>query len=282
MWFILSILSALSWSLTDVFGKKLSTDYKILPILTYRYLFSIPFLAIYFIFIEIPHINPKFWTTIIVLLPLELTASILYLKAIVISPISLVTPFIAFTPIFLLLSSFIILGEKVSLQGAIGVILITTGAYKMNSSSKDLLLPFKKIFQKKGILLMLIVALIYSITSNLGKLAIRYSSASFMGVFYTSLLGIVFTMLVLIKGERLTPKRMNFSLSAIGFFNAIMMITHLVAIQYIQVAYMIAVKRSSMLFSVVFGYLIFKETGIRNRLFSALLMMIGVLLILLT
>ncbi|MCK4339449.1 MAG: EamA family transporter, partial [Candidatus Cloacimonetes bacterium] len=258
---------------------KLTKQYQILQTLTYRYIFSIPFLGIYFLFINIPKIDPRFWITILILLPLELTAAILYLKAITISPLSLVTPFVAFTPAFLLLTSYLILGETVSMLGAVGILLITIGAYTINFSSKNFLLPFKKIFKEKGIWLMLIVAFIYSITSNLGKVAMRYSSPSFMAVFYTTLLGIVFAILTLVKKQKLKPQKFEFSLGAIGFFNAIMMISHMIAIKYVQVAYMIAVKRTSMLFGVFFGYLFFQEKEIGKRFFSACLMLVGVILI---
>ena len=281
MWFLFSLISAVNWSLTDTFGKKLAQQYQILSTLAYRYLFSIPFLGIYFLFITIPKIDPRFWLTILILLPLELTAAILYLKAITISPLSLVTPFVAFTPAFLLLTSYIILGETVSTQGAIGILLITVGAYAINFSSRNFLLPFKKMFKEKGILLMLIVAFIYSITSNLGKMAMQYSSPSFMAIFYTTLLGIVFALLALVKKQNLKPKKFELSLVAIGFFNTIMMVSHMIAIKYVQVAYMIAVKRTSMLFGVFFGYLFFHEKEIGKRFFSACLMLAGVILIVL-
>lgn len=290
MWFLFSLISAVSWSLTDTFGKKLTKQYQILQTLAYRYVFSIPFLGIYFLFITIPKIDPRFWITILILLPLELTAAILYLKAITISPLSLVTPFVAFTPAFLLLTSYLILGETVSKLGAVGILLITIGAYTINFSSnpvrngfsngtKIFLLPFKKIVKEKGIWLMLIVAFIYSITANLGKVAMRYSSPSFMAVFYTTLLGIVFAFLALVKKQKLKPQKFEFSLGAIGLFNAIMMISHMIAIKYVQVAYMIAVKRTSMLFGVFFGYLFFQEREIGKRFFSACLMLVGVILI---
>lgn len=280
MWFLLSLFSGVSWSLSDVFGKKLTKSYPVLVTLTYRYIFSIPFLLIYLIFIEIPRINPSFWLVILILLPLELTAATLYLKAITISPLSMVTPFVAFTPVFLLLTSYLILGETVSWGGAIGIVLIAAGAYMINFSRQNYLLPFKKLFQEKGILLMMGVAFLYSMTSNLGKMAMQYSSPSFMGIFYTSLLGFAFVLVAKGKGKKLKPKKFSINFAWIGFFNAIMMITHMVAIKYIQVAYMIAVKRTSLLFGVFFGYLFFHEKEIGKRMIAAIIMLAGVVTIL--
>jgi len=280
MWFFLSLISAVSWSLTDVFGKKLTKIYPVLTTLTYRYIFSIPFLLVYLAFIDIPKVDPNFWLVVLILLPMELAAATLYLKAITVSPMSLVTPFVAFTPVFLLLTSFFILGETVSTGGAIGIILIAAGAYMINFSRSNYLIPFKKIFREKGILMMLGVAFLYSITSNLGKVAIQYSSSSFMGIFYTSLLGISFLVLTKIKKYKLKPKKMNINFVFIGLFNAIMMISHMVAINYIQVAYMIAVKRTSLLFGVLFGYMFFYEKELGKRLVAAAIMLAGVIIIL--
>jgi uncharacterized membrane protein len=45
------------------------------------------------------------------------------------------------------------------------------------------------------------------------------------------------------------------------------------------VAYVISIKRTSVIISILFGYLIFKEKGIKERLLGAVIMVIGVLFI---
>ena len=51
------------------------------------------------------------------------------------------------------------------------------------------------------------------------------------------------------------------------------------AVSLTNVAYMIAVKRTSLLIGVLYGHLFFREPGIRHRLPGALLMVAGVALI---
>ncbi len=67
---------------------------------------------------------------------------------------------------------------------------------------------------------------------------------------------------------------------ALGLTQTIMVLSHMWAIHLITAAYMIAVKRTSLIFSVIYGKLIFKETEITQRLAGASLMMLGVGLIL--
>ena len=54
------------------------------------------------------------------------------------------------------------------------------------------------------------------------------------------------------------------------------------AINLTLVAYVVSVKRTSAIMSVLFGYFIFKERGIKERLIGATIMIIGVLLIVLS
>jgi uncharacterized membrane protein len=54
----------------------------------------------------------------------------------------------------------------------------------------------------------------------------------------------------------------------------------MIAIQLTLVSYVIAIKRSGMLLSVLIGVIFFGERGLRQRLAGALLMSLGVALIL--
>ena len=55
--------------------------------------------------------------------------------------------------------------------------------------------------------------------------------------------------------------------------------THYISISMAPVAYMLSVKRLSLLFGVILGRLIFKEEHIRYRLLGASVMVAGVCLI---
>ncbi|MCK7510529.1 MAG: hypothetical protein MZV70_45055 [Desulfobacterales bacterium] len=60
-----------------------------------------------------------------------------------------------------------------------------------------------------------------------------------------------------------------------------MIISHMIAMSLTQVAYMISVKRLSLIFGVIYGYVLFRESGIRERLAGTALMIAGFALIIL-
>jgi len=284
LWILYSLLSAFSLATADTLSKKVLERADEYTIAWSRFLFSTPFLLILLIFIKIPEIDTTFWMSILLLLPLEIVATILYIKAIKVSPLSLTIPFLSFTPLFLILTAFFMLGEIPSFRGTIGIILIVLGAYTLNlhevKGFGNLLDPLRAITKEKGSIYMIVVAFIYSITSSLGKLAILHSSPLFFGLFYYIILAIAFTPLAIRKAGKGLKIRENLLMAgSIGLFIALMVIFHVLAIILTDVAYMIAVKRTNLLFSVLYGHLIFKEGRIRQRILGSGMMLFGVTMI---
>jgi uncharacterized membrane protein len=65
----------------------------------------------------------------------------------------------------------------------------------------------------------------------------------------------------------------------IGGFNAASFATYLLALEYAPVHYVVCVKRSSILFSVLMGRVFFGESLTSSRLPGALLMLLGVAIV---
>ena len=61
-----------------------------------------------------------------------------------------------------------------------------------------------------------------------------------------------------------------------------MMFFHNLAVALTIVPYMISIKRTSSIFSVGFGYFLFKEKDIRERIFGTFIMLVGAGLIILS
>jgi uncharacterized membrane protein len=177
------------------------------------------------------------------------------------------------------------LGEFPDSSGLAGIMLIAFGAYMLNLKSRreGLLAPFKAIARERGSLMMIGVALIYSITANLGKIALLHSSPLFFAVTYPLLITAVMTPFVFTmrRGEIAAIGGRPLLFVMIGVVFALMILSHFAAIALIEVPYMISVKRSSMIFSVLFGFFLFKEGNIRDRLAGTMLMLCGIVLILL-
>jgi len=285
-WLSLALTSALALSLADALSKKALSSSPPLDDIVVAWVregYALPFLAFGFFFFPLPALDSTFWMTVAALLPMEITALILYVRAIRVSPLSLTVPFMALSPVFIIFFAFVFLGETPSAAGVAGIILIAVGAYALNAGAlrAGVLGPVRAIFKEPGSVLMIIVALIYSLTSTLGKVAVEHSSPVFFGFFYSFLLTFVMTAYVAYKGKL----RLVFSRPAvfipIGLCTAVMVTTHFIAINLTQAAYMISVKRTSLVWSVILGRLLFKEEDIRQRLAGSVIMMAGVLMIVL-
>ncbi len=282
-WIVFALLTALALSTADALSKKAMVETDEYVIAWVREGYAIPFLAMTFLFIPIPKLDATFWLTLLILLPLEITAIILYIKSINLSPLSLTVPFIALSPVFILFIAFVLLGEVPGIHGVSGILLIVTGAYFLNVdlSSKGILEPIKAIGREKGVTLMILVALIYSITSTLGKVAVRHSSPVFFGFFYPFVLTAILTPIVWHRGKKHLILSRPLMFSTIGLCSAVMIASHFIALSLTNVAYMISVKRTSIVFSVIYGRLLFSEREIKKRLIGSTVMAAGVVMIVL-
>jgi len=284
-WILLSLMSAFSLATSDALTKRALAQSNEYLAAWFRLLFSLPLLLILWIFIPVPELDYGFYRAFFAALPLELAAIVLYIKALRISPLSLTLPFLSLTPVVLILVSYIILGEKVSLMGGIGIFFITAGSYTLylHKIKGGIFEPFRAITKEKGSLLMITVAIIFSMTSSLGKMAIEHSSPLFFAVTYFSAVTICFAPVALKMGVPdlrgfLSERRFK-DLVLPGFFYSVMIVSHMIAISLTKVAYMISIKRTSLIMGVIYGYILFKEKNIRERLTGATLMFIGFIMV---
>jgi len=233
----------------------------------------------------LPPVPLAFWGWMAVLVPLELVAMLLYMLAIRDAPLHLTLPYLAFTPVFNVLTAWLVLGETVSPRGLAGILLVVAGAYLLNAQHlrSGLWAPMRAVLTTRGSRLMLVVAVIYSLTSVFGKAAMAYATPQSFGAFYYVLVGsatVVVFGLARPRDLRVLGRRPAAHL-LVGVLMALMVVTHFLAISLTEVAYMVAVKRTSLLFGIVYGALLFGESGLGRNLLAGGLMVVGVGLIVL-
>lgn len=285
LWIVFSLICAFSLATSDALTKKALKDKNEYLIAWFRLFFSLPFLILIWFFISAPALDKEFYKAFFIALPIEIITVVLYIKALKLSPLSLTLPFLSFTPLFLIFVSYFIIGEKVSVWGGIGILLIVSGSYLLNikEAKNGILNPFRMILKEKGSVLMLLVALLYSFTSSLGKIAIEHSSPLFFAVTYFTTLTIVFAPLALYKGRNEIKEFMHnrhYKHVVIpGLLYGLMAATHMLAMSLTKVAYMISVKRLSLLIGIIYGFYLFKEEKLSERLSGAILMFIGFVLV---
>lgn len=283
LWFILALLCALFWAGVDALCKRALQEHRARAVLGARWWYALPLLLASLAFAPIPRLDGKFWLVLVVSVPLEIAAMFLYLRAIDLAPLSLTAPLLAWTPVFTALAAAIALREMPTPSGIAGVLLVVAGSWVLyaRQGCSDLE-PVRCLARERGARLMFAVALIFSATSVLGKIGLTHSSAAFFGPVYVAALAVGLALNAVLRGEgraMLTELKPNRWFFAIGAGVAAMTILHFTAIALTKVAYMVAVKRSSLLVSVLLGRAFFEERGLSRRLPGAALMFAGVLIL---
>jgi len=244
---------------------------------------ALPILLPILFYVGIPELNATFWKAIMVGGVLNAVSLVLYMRAIRVSDLSVTIPMITFTPMFLLITSPFMVGEYPSTIGVFGVLLIVGGSYLLNIQSRGqgVLEPFKRLLVDPGPRLMLLVAFIWSFTSNIDKIGVQNSSPIFWSVAMTSFLAVSLFPIMLKFSDHSKEKIISQAkpLIAIGLFNALTFVTQMIAINFVFVAYVISIKRGSAILSVFWGHFFFDEKGLRERLVGVIIMVAGVFLI---
>jgi drug/metabolite transporter (DMT)-like permease len=215
-------------------------------------------------------------------------ASLLYVRAVTLSPLSLTIPYLGFTPVVSVVVAFFVLGESPSLQGVIGILLVVVGAVALHLGGKGSIgALIRAPFREPGSWMMLLVALIWGITTSLDKIAIRHGSESLLGFSLTAGSAVILIVIRSFRKRRTGvpfrwSDRKNLSLLALAsLVGAAAVLCQFFAYRELFVAYVETIKRAGGLASVLIGVFIFKEGGLAYRFPAAVLMLIGIALILL-
>lgn len=234
------------------------------------------------IIIGIPKFDSTYVLALIITAVLWAWASILYVKAIKNSDLSVGIPLLSFTPLFLLFFSPLIVHEFPSVLGLIGVLFIVAGSYILNigEKAKGYLEPFKMLIKETGAKYMLLVAFLWTFTAIFFKIGAVHSSLFFWVMTVNALTSVfIFPFMLKNRGKNNARKSNILNLVFLGLASGIQEIFYVLAVQISLVSYVISIKRTALLLSVGFGYFIFKEKNIKERLLGAALMLAGVVLI---
>jgi len=283
LWLLLSLLTALASASQDAWTKKFFSHLNTYEMLTYTLLYSLPFFIVTLALIPVPELDPTFFWCWGASLPLTGISSLLYMRAIKISPLSLTLPYMAFTPVFMIGTGMVVLGESPNAWGIGGILTTCLGGYILNVDprKRKFLAPFKAIVQEPGSWIMLIVAFLYSLAAVIGKKGILHSSPLFFTMSFFVAMNLILTSVFAASGKvrMATFKKEPLKGGLVGLLMYLHALFHCYAIVMVKAVYMIAVKRISILFGVGYGYLLFKEERIVIRFGGALCMLMGTLII---
>lgn len=282
MWLLLGLSSGLFHALQNMVSKKaLKGTNQYLAAFAYA-AFSLPFLLISLVWFDWAPTNFAFWWSNIATSILNVIGLIILMKALKIGELSLTIPFLAFTPIFLILTSGLMLGEFPNSIGILGIIAIVCGTYLLETKKNGGIWgPWKAFKENKAGQLVMLVAFIYAISSNLDKIAVQNSNPITKLIIGQLLMILMFIPIIYFKSDQKLSEIKHYQkyFWPIGLLVALTLMAQMTAITLNMVSYIISLKRTSVLFSVILGAIAFKERNIKPKLIGSSLMVAGVFLI---
>lgn len=269
---LLALLSAFFWATNDILNKKsLQRGYDENFVLWIRFpvgtLLLLP-AGIYFWDFN----ATVLWTTFL-WLPLEVVASVFFIKGIKLAPLSVGVPFFAFMPVFSALFGFLFLGEKIAPPGLLGIGLILAGSFVLSGGS---LVTFLK--ANRGSLYMLLSALLFGGSVVIGKFVIVESDPVFFAWFYCAVMS---AGLLPIVGLREILRKENYTNPLnvpMGLLFSFGMVSYTLALERTLTSYVASIERLAIVLDVIYGRIFFGEEISRN-FWGALLMVLGAVLL---
>jgi uncharacterized membrane protein len=283
IWIIFAALTAFFESCKDVAGKRGLKTLDEYVVAWSMIFFTLPLMLPLLGIIEIPELGQNFIWALLAGGTFNVISMLLYIRALKLADLSLAVPLVTFTPLFLLVTSPLIVGEQPTVMDGVGIFCIVSGSYILNLKHKQqgFLAPFQALLKEKGSQLMLLVAFIWSLSSTIDKVGVQNSSPTFWAITnYTYIAAGMFPIMLYKSRNSLQQVAQNLpTLAPIGFLQGLVVLCQMQAISLTLVAHVISIKRMSALLSVLWGHLIFKEKGLRERAAGATIMVIGVLFI---
>ncbi len=235
-----------------------------------------------------PRVDSGFWPVLGVNVVLDLIGFTLYVSALEAGELGLTYPLLALTPVFVVPVEWVVLSEHPGAEGVAGILLVAAGVYLLVSpgSETGILAPFRALAREPGARRMLCVAAVWAVSGTFDRVAVLRSSPAFYGAALAACLAVGFVPFALRRGRGgvraplgPTLRREPGGLALQGLLFAGMFVCQMEALRLALAAYVLALKRSGTLLTVVAGALFFGEKGTRRRLTATLILLAGVVLV---
>ena len=145
--------------------------------------FALPILLVYLSVRGIPEVDAGFWPAWGVAVVGNLAAWYLFFAALRLGDLGIIYPLLALTPVFVVPVEWVLLRETPAAAGLLGIGLVVVGVYLLNFRAirTGLLAPFTSLIRDGAAVRALAVAVIWSVTGTLDRVAVLESSPAFYG-----------------------------------------------------------------------------------------------------
>jgi len=276
-----------AWAGFDVSRKALVHRMPALPLMFLLALGQAPLLAVWWAF-EPGEFGPGYLAPAAGSVALNVVANVAFIVAFQRSPLSVTVPLLSLTPAFTALFAVPLLGEVPDALQAAGIALVVAGALLLNRGEGESAAPavlWRAFLREPGARLMVVVAVCWSLTPSLDKMALASAPAPAHGVVLA--LGTAAGVLALLvaRGEVSEVRRAKDSpglLAVALVFSAAALGLQLVAINLVWVSIVETVKRGlGSAAALGLGWLLFGELVTAGRVGAVAVMTVGVAMVLL-
>ncbi|RJO66176.1 MAG: hypothetical protein C4523_13945 [Myxococcales bacterium] len=258
------------------FAKRLMADRHYMAVAWAAHAASAPVFALYLWVIDEPSpaLRPIFAVYLFSGVGLLMIATTLYFKALQVGELSRDVPLLSLTPIFMLLTSRVMVNQTLTLAGAAAILVAVFGCVLLQKQpGRGLREMVAALWRERGSRLMLVVAFIWSITANFDKLCIDEVGPSYYPLFANLAFAVLYLPVLKLFGVR-WREVVGFRawpLALLGPLQAAAALTQMQAVAVApHVAYVITLKRGGLLlFGLFAGAAFFGERRLGWRAVGA-------------
>jgi len=246
-------------------------------------------LAPFVFFFGIPELQEGFWLAVCVTVLLNLVGQNLFVRAMKLSDVSLISPLRLIIPPLVIVTSFLFLGEYISFIGMLGVFTTVGGlSFVLAAGERGFSVAnIMRHFNDPGVRFGLLGSFVFAIAFPFDKLAVVTSS----GLFASSLIAVLIGGLVLITAPlwqkdftfalRVRSTRQFSMLFAISVLLGCGTLLTNMALAFAPAAYASSAKRFQVVWTNLLAGAFLKEQHTGERLVGVLLMLLGLSLMVL-
>ena len=293
IWIPITIFAAFSQNLRSIYQKKLQKNISNISSTYTRFLFGLPFVFIYFLFLYnysnttflVSNINLQFIFYCLIGGISQIIATFLLLKIFMTNNFSVATAYSKTEPIQAAFFGFILLSDPISFIGFIGILIGLIGIMITSIKKVNLTINFFNLSVFYGLLsgsLFGLAAVLFRGASH-SLFSIDYIlTSSFTLLIAIGIQTLILTIYILIKDiKQFYLLYLNWKDSLIvGFFGAFASIGWFYAMSVQNVAYVRALGQIELIFTILASIFYFKEKIIKTEILGILITLTGILIIL--
>lgn len=249
----------------------------------------------------LPKVQEGFWLPFSASIAVNIGISYFNVRALKLEDASIVIPLSATMPMFVIVLSWLMLGQFPSFLGRIGIILVALGSYLLNLKGQTIELPsfvqkivperyharasfyfnpWLRLFHSKGAQLALASAYLGAVAINFDSIYVLKSSPMTASMLDYSVLGLLFYGWSKYRGRWTNiPKVLSRKIFVLGLFFGVGCVLMNASFFYGIVPYVGTLRRTQILWTVLLSAVFLKEKHAFSRMLGAIVIFIGCVLI---